>query len=97
MLPVFVHAFFNVDKWLHTRVMVIDYLLVILNVLHPVLVSRVDIDSRIIDLVDLRIIIIKVAHWIIKSNKAPIDIPWYFLLAKLQIPSSIDLLTYLIL
>ena len=65
MLPVLLHALVNVHETLHPCVVVVYDLLVVLNVLHPILVAGIDVDSWVVYLVDFVLVIIEVAEGII--------------------------------
>ena len=69
IVSILVEALVDVDQRLHARVVIVDDLLLVLNILHPILVAGVDVDPGIVDLVDLtvvvQVVVVEVAHRII--------------------------------
>ena len=63
LIVIGVQAFFHVYYWHYSILVLVEHLLLILNVLHAVLVARIDIYSGIIDLMDFTLMV-EVAHWI---------------------------------
>jgi hypothetical protein len=69
IVSILVEALVDVDQRLHACVVIVDDLLLVLNILHPILVAGVDVDPGIVDLVDLtvvvQVVVVEVAHRII--------------------------------
>ena len=80
VVAVLIKALVDVDQRLNACVVIVYNLLLVLDVLHPVLVSGVDIDPWIVDLIDLtiviQVIVVKVAQRIVQSSWAVVVRAW---------------------